>query len=177
MYSGPTMVNEALQRAARNPSKRPKLPVVRYSRNGPGSLHCDTISHCPTTKIYDTRSKTGWALSQLSSTMRGNGITYVAESVSIVFRVATAHGDEGEAEQHDAKDEFASGEPEFSLAISSDSDHVEAPGRSMLVLGYDQGWRTGNDCGRLTHRARCTRSRRRQQGYRRARRTEQCSGQ
>jgi len=53
------------------------------------------------------------------------GVPPVAESVGILFRVATAHGDEREGEQHKDQNDLSSGEPEFGFSVCLDGEDVE----------------------------------------------------
>lgn len=53
------------------------------------------------------------------------GLCKVAESISILLGVATAHGNEGEAEQNQDEDNLSTGEPKLGFTIVADSEDVE----------------------------------------------------
>ena len=49
----------------------------------------------------------------------------VAEAVCIALGVATAHGDECEAEHDEDQDDLTAGQPEFGFTEDLDGEHVE----------------------------------------------------
>lgn len=55
----------------------------------------------------------------------GLGLCKMTESISIPLGVATAHGDEGEAEQNQDEENLSTGEPKFGFTIVADSEDVE----------------------------------------------------
>jgi hypothetical protein len=50
-----------------------------------------------------------------------------------MLRVSAHHGDEGEEEQGEDQDDFASGEPKFSFTVGFDCQNVEETDRKKLA--------------------------------------------
>jgi hypothetical protein len=90
LHSGPTTVKLADQRPARKPSNLPRLPVVLYSANAPGTLQYRNPNLQPETLV-----------------LRLEDIESLELDSRIMLRVGSHHGEEGEREEHEDQENLA----------------------------------------------------------------------
>ena len=57
----------------------------------------------------------------------------ISETVSVMCRVATNHGNKGEAEEGKDQDDFASGKPEFGFTVCFDRKDIDTATRSSSI--------------------------------------------